>query len=878
MTKTIRKGRLAFVIIMAIALTFTLIPTAVFAGGHGGPGGGGNQGHIHLQSVPNGVYSSITVYFTDASGMPTAVLDAPSGNDRGNGDGEWTKNGDSWKTSAGDNAYLLVDHIVLIKKDGGTEYRTAATAKCNDNTGVDLTLGEDTTPLSSAVVKVYLDNELVETDVDTYADQAVGTDIALDADDITAYQPAGENVVYDENAANVTSGSTAADETLVLSLYYKTIVPPVDPDPPVTPDPPVIPDPPVVDDNAPKVSFYVRFDGRMVDSSSGISSHNIELYTDALGTSAIAEDDGYDITKNIYKSGGFWGSHHVGAITGATSEAANAIIETLAADDVNNNYSFYIPDFLAAGDDVAELVKWLEDNPRKKIYFNNADITADIIVNPDNYDILWYVFKSEYNGGDFTVDNSYHIDGVVIHKPETTADWTISKTFVAPDAATIDAAAALFAIDVAGPDGDTIITLKTDSVAGGDYNYLTNLLAGNDVAGEGTVSRTYTWTLNLPKDIEYTAAETATAPEGFNVEADVAAHTVTVGNADTDAAFVNTYTAIPVDPPVEPPVVTPPAVEKGALEITKNVTDGYTVPANATFTVKDADGQVVATITYNQFVNGKYTVTGLVYGDYTIEETDGEIADTTWTYTVGYGDGNTSVNIAVPNTSIIITNNYEPVEPPVVTPPAIDPPVTPPAVEKGALEIVKTVADGYTVPAGATFTVKDADGQVVATITYDQFVDGKYTVADLLPGAYTIEETGAEIEGATWTYDVAYEEGNTAIQVIANATQSIEVYNGYEPVEPPVVTPPAIDPPVNPPVDPPVNPPVDPVDPPVDPDPVEIEEPEVPLADEPEVDLPEEEVPLTEVPQTGDNMIAWLAIALLALLGIAAVNRGRKYE
>lgn len=81
------------------------------------------------------------------------------------------------------------------------------------------------------------------------------------------------------------------------------------------------------------------------------------------------------------------------------------------------------------------------------------------------------------------------------------------------------------------------------------------------------------------------------------------------------------------------------------------------------------------------------------------------------------------------------------------------------------------------------------------------------------------------------------------------------------------------------PVDPPVEPPVDPEEP------IEIEEPEVPLGPAP--DLPEEpveifdeDVPLADVPKTGDSMMLYVVSAIISALGLVflALTGKKKIE
>ena len=195
-------------------------------------GNDNSRGHIHLQMSSSSQaqqYKQITVYFTEASGMPTATL-SRSGS-------EWVANGSSWYTTLGTEGYTLVDHIVLVKQDGSEEYRSAASAKCQDNTGVDLTLGDTTTPLIPVVVQVYYeqnynqnDFSLVKTDTEAFAAQQAGTVITLTEAQIAAY--GGEGYAYVVVDETKTNGQVPADGTLVLKVYFEIAQ---DPTPPTEP-------------------------------------------------------------------------------------------------------------------------------------------------------------------------------------------------------------------------------------------------------------------------------------------------------------------------------------------------------------------------------------------------------------------------------------------------------------------------------------------------------------------------------------------------------------------------------------------------------------------------------------------------------------------
>ena len=889
-----------------------------------------SRGHIHLQSVPSGVYSKITVYFTDESGMDTAVLDKPK-----NKGTEWTKNGSSWYTTADKDGYKLVDHIVLVRADGKTEYRTAATANCQDNTGVDLTLGSSTTPLSQAVVKVYLDGKLVETDVDTYSDVDAGDKITLDESDIADYKPKGKDVVFDsENEDNLLSGTPVAGETLILTLNYKTntsVQPPAEDE----------------DKDGPSVSFYVRFDGRVVDTTGGYSSHSTDLYTSSLKWTGISEDEGYDITKDI--------TSYKGWIVGNTAEEANAIIETLASEE--NAYKFHIPGFLGSGDDIDALVDWLKDNPRKKIFFNSKNITSDIISSPEEFDIYWYVFKNEYHGYGWTKDNCYHIDGVVVYKPATTAELTVSKTFVADSEDAVKEAAKLFSINITGSDNsEEYIELTTSSTAGGDYNYLKSVKS-SVTESEDSYSKTYTWTLELPKG-EYNVAEAAEAPEGYTVTLpDNTSQAVSLNN-DARALFTNIYA--PVE---EPPL--PPADPKGTLIIEKSFTgDKVEISPDLMFDiVGPADYET--SVLYSEFENGRYILSNLELGEYFVSERNSEVEG--YTLTVKTNCDSVTLSKEESRGIFSIENEYTliPVEPEVpvtgtltilkdfmgdeVTAPedlsftimgpnnyvrtvlysdfendafvveglelgtykvfennaAVEGyeldarvendtvyldkenyesrvyfeneytliPVEPEVPVTGTLTIMKDfMGDEVTVPEDLSFTVTGPEDYEI-TVLYADFDNDAYTLSDLPIGTYTVTENNAQIEGYTLEVRVSAES-----LMISEETPNAEIAfeNDY-----------TVIPGNNPKPTPKPTPKPDPViDVPEEDVPLaDIPEEDVPLADIPEedvplTDIPEEDVPLADVPKTNDNIGLWLMLAGLSLIGITLMitNRRRKAD
>ena len=94
--------------------------------------------------------------------------------------------------------------------------------------------------------------------------------------------------------------------------------------------------------------------------------------------------------------------------------------------------------------------------------------------------------------------------------------------------------------------------------------------------------------------------------------------------------------------------------------------------------------------------------------------------------------------------------------------------------DKGGLKVTKTTT-GHATPDDTVFTVKNASGDVVASKKYSEFkAANSFTVSDLTPGIYTVEESGAEVTG----YTLVVSENNTA-ELAKDQTAEIRVTNTY---------------------------------------------------------------------------------------------------
>ncbi|MBQ8304746.1 MAG: hypothetical protein IJX90_00795 [Blautia sp.] len=314
----------------------------------------------------------------------------------------------------------------------------------------------------------------------------------------------------------------------------------------------------------------------------------------------------------------------------------------------------------------------------------------------------------------------------------------ITKTFAGDTDSLTDADKAKITFEITGPTGFTKVT-KT-------YADFTD--------GKLTLS-------NVPLGV-YTVTESNANVDGYKLETkiqvnDKDAETASVEIKDGDNAkitFTNTYDK-----------------QEGNLEITKTFVGDTKTLTDAdkekmTFEITGPKGFTTVTKTYADFKDGKYTLPNVPLGEYEVKESNAGVDgySVVTTYLVG-NDKTSKVKIADGETkTIAVTNTYEQL--------------------KGGLTIVKEFAgDAVTLTdeqkKAMTFTVTGPD-DYKTTVTYDQFTDGKYTIEDLVPGDYTVEETNADIPDyeVTTTYEVGGKEGKTAT-ITGTTGGSVTVTNTY---------------------------------------------------------------------------------------------------
>ena len=189
----------------------------------------------------------------------------------------------------------------------------------------------------------------------------------------------------------------------------------------------------------------------------------------------------------------------------------------------------------------------------------------------------------------------------------------------------------------------------------------------------------------------------------------------------------------------------------GTLKIVKTFSGlpGGEVPEALKFAVSGPDG-FSKEIAYSDFTDGEYTIEELVPGDYTVTESGTEYTN----YTLAE-DTVTSVKATVKKgetAEASFANEY-----------------TQDTATLTLEKIVSGLDDGDAVPADAAFAISGGDFK--QTVKYSELTDGKYELT-VPVGTYTVEETGADVEGytleTTYSADATVEKGGTGKLTVTN--------------------------------------------------------------------------------------------------------------
>lgn len=288
-----------------------------------------------------------------------------------------------------------------------------------------------------------------------------------------------------------------------------------------------------------------------------------------------------------------------------------------------------------------------------------------------------------------------------------------------------------------------------------------------------------TATITFSEAGTYTLTET-TAPEGYVNSG--ASYTITVtedgpvevilGEDDLWHQIYNLIMGIDPTEDYEDGILTVSNEKvEGTITVHKTVSlsDNGEATANGdfTFTVKDASGKVVDTLTVA--ADGSDTTASLPYGTYTIEETGTATVDG-YTYTGVTYDGQAvaSYTVEVKEEGQAITVNA----------------VNTYTRDTGSLTVTKALAEGseeVTIPDGTTFQVYAADGTAYGdSFTYADMENGAYTLENVPTGDYYVIESNGNVASYTLTVTGANED--TQVSVDKNETATLPVENLYEKV------------------------------------------------------------------------------------------------
>lgn len=288
-----------------------------------------------------------------------------------------------------------------------------------------------------------------------------------------------------------------------------------------------------------------------------------------------------------------------------------------------------------------------------------------------------------------------------------------------------------------------------------------------------------TATITFSEAGTYTLTET-TAPEGYVNSG--ASYTITVsengpvevilGEDDLWHQIYNLIMGIDPTEDYEDGVLTVSNEKvEGTITVQKTVSlsDNGEATANGvfTFTVKDASGKVVDTLTVA--ADGSDTTGSLPYGTYTIEETGTATVDG-YTYTGVTYDGQAVASYTVEvkeegqNVTVNAVNTY--------------------TRDTGSLTVTKALAEGsenVTIPDGTTFQVYAADGTAYGdSFTYADMENGAYTLENVPTGNYYVIESNGNV--ASYTLTVTGADEDTLATVEKNETATLPVENLYEKV------------------------------------------------------------------------------------------------
>ncbi|MCL2517057.1 MAG: DUF5979 domain-containing protein [Oscillospiraceae bacterium] len=254
-------------------------------------------------------------------------------------------------------------------------------------------------------------------------------------------------------------------------------------------------------------------------------------------------------------------------------------------------------------------------------------------------------------------------------------------------------------------------------------NYSNTVYYGDFVNGELTLERL--------KPGTYTVTELGGEVSGYHLSGHLPKTETLAAGDNTTVHFENYYT------------------KNGTLTIEKEITGLSEPPDDIIFYVVSDDMSYERYIEYSELDgDGKYVLQDLLPGEYTVTETGGEVPGYDMTKNLPDGDSFriTGTNFDI---EVIFENTYE----------AHENPRSATLTINKIFYLINAVgldAENYL---DLRFDILGLNGSYSKTIYYSDFVNGEYVIDSLIPGLYTIIESGGAIDG--YKFEVNHEDGYT---------------------------------------------------------------------------------------------------------------------
>lgn len=230
----------------------------------------------------------------------------------------------------------------------------------------------------------------------------------------------------------------------------------------------------------------------------------------------------------------------------------------------------------------------------------------------------------------------------------------------------------------------------------------------------------------------------------------------TVAQLQTPEGYVSAASGLEVTNTLQTATLTLTASVSGAPE-------GADLSA-LTLTVDGPDPSMPQTLTWAQISGGSYSFGTVLPGAYLVRNTNADLLVEGYT-TDAANSLIADSKYAKPGESAALSFKYTYKLP-------------------EAIEDLEEDYDPWSNVSALTFEILGPDARMPMTITYAQFTDGKYELADLVPGVYTVIERNAEALVKYYTLTGASVTG-MKLEVTPEGTATAKLYNQYTPAPTP---------------------------------------------------------------------------------------------